>query len=608
MEKDGFFKKHEIGKTYKAIGLVFGDIGTSPIYTLTVIFLLLETTTANIIGILSLIVWTLTVVVTFEYVCLAMSLSKRNEGGTIVLMEILHPLLKSGRAIGFVSLLAYLGVCLLIGDGVITPAISILSAVEGVRFIPGCESITTIVLVCGAAVIAVILLFFQRKGTEKVAGTFAPIMVVWFSTLLITGIISFVQEPWIIKVVNPYYAIEFMYNNGFLAFFSLSEVILCATGGEALYADMGQLQRKPIIQAWYFVFISLFFNYLGQAVFMINNPKTENILFSMVYQQIPLLYIPFLILTIFATIIASQAMITGIFSVVYQAINIRVMPMMKVIYTSDKVKEQIYIGTVNWFLLIAVLGIMFMFQTSNNLAAAYGLAVSGAMVCAGFLMIFIFYLTKRWVKFFWVIGTTTFITIYFSATLLKIPYGGYWSLILTCFPLSIILLHTYGQKKLFRRMRPAVFSQFIKDYNKAYTEKNTIEGTALFLVRDSKIIPRFVVNTMFRNKIIYKENIFISIIRKDGPWGVHSRFRSDIAPGLKVFEIRIGYLEKEFIHDIIEKGGIKEDVIFYGVEDIVTKNIFWKAFAIIKKLTPAYVQFFRFPYGKLHGVVTRIEM
>jgi len=603
-----FKEKHDLNNTFKSLGLVFGDIGTSPIYTLTVIFLLLESTTDNILGILSLIIWTLTLIVTCKYVWLAMSLSKRGEGGTIVLMEILHPLLKSTRAIGFVSILAYVGACLLIGDGIITPAISILSAVEGIRFIPGFGEVSQMVLVVAAALIAFTLIMYQKRGTDNVAKTFAPVMFIWFISLLLSGFVYFIQAPGVIKVLNPYYALDFLYRNGFIAFFSLSEVILCATGGEALYADMGQLKRKPITQAWCFVFICLLFNYLGQAVYMIQHPEARNILFGMVFHQTKILYIPFLILSVFATIIASQAMITGIFSIVYQAINTRLMPMFKVEYTSDKVKEQIYISVVNWFLLIAVIFIMFLFQTSDKLAAAYGLAVTGAMTFAGIMMVMIFYLRRQYFRFVCTIIVTTVISIFLASTLLKIPSGGYWSLILTCIPLSLIFIYTLGQKRLFRRMKPYNSEKFLNNYNKAYSELNKLNGTALFLVRDYKIIPRFVANTMFKNGIIYEDNVFISIIRKSGSWGVHSRFRKDLAPGLRVFEIRIGYMEKEFIHDLIVKAGINEKVIFYGVEDILTKNIFWKIFAMIKKLTPPYVQFFKFPYGKLHGVVTRIEM
>jgi len=241
-----------------------------------------------------------------------------------------------------------------------------------------------------AAVIAITLFAFQRKGTEKVAGAFGPLMVLWFLSLAVSGVVSILQIPSVMMAVNPYYAFKFLYENGIAGFFVLSEVILCATGGEALYADMGHLGRKPIVRAWYFVFAALLLNYLGQGAFVIQHPDAKNVLFEMVFHQAKILYIPFLILSITATVIASQAMISGMFSIVYQGIQTRVMPMFKVNYTSPELRAQIYIGLVNWFLLASVLFIMYEFKESHRLAAAYGLAVTGTMTLTGIMMTGIF--------------------------------------------------------------------------------------------------------------------------------------------------------------------------------------------------------------------------
>jgi len=311
----------------KSFGLVFGDIGTSPIYTLTVIFALTRPTPDNVMGILSLVFWTMSILVSAEYAWLAMSLGRKGEGGTIVLKEILARLLKPGRQIAFVGFLSYVGVSLLLGDGVITPAISILSAVEGMILIPGLESLQQEALILIAAIIAVVLFIFQYKGTDKVAGMFGPIMVVWFSALTVSGLVSIVNHPELVKAVSPWYALKFFRDNGFAAFFVLSEVILCATGGEALYADMGHLGRKPIIRAWCIAFCALIINYFGQGAYVLSYGTEKNLLFGMVQGEAPVLYIPFLILTIMATIIASQAMISGVFSVIYQGITTRIMPL-----------------------------------------------------------------------------------------------------------------------------------------------------------------------------------------------------------------------------------------------------------------------------------------
>jgi KUP system potassium uptake protein len=304
----------------RSLGLVFGDIGTSPIYTLTVIFILTKPTEDNIMGVLSLIVWTLAILVTVEYSWLAMSLGQKGEGGTFVLRGIILPLLKTSRSMVFVTILTFVGVSLLIGDGVITPAISILSAVEGLILIPALKETRQTTLIIIAGIIAVVLFLFQKKGTEKVAGAFGPLMLLWFLTISISGIFSIFSNPQVLKAINPYYGLKFLYQNGITGFFVLSEVILCATGGEALYADMGHLGRKPIVKAWHFVFLALILNYLGQGAFVISNPGSSwNVLFSMVFSQSRLFYIPFLILSIVATVIASQALISGMFSIVYQA-------------------------------------------------------------------------------------------------------------------------------------------------------------------------------------------------------------------------------------------------------------------------------------------------
>ncbi len=600
--------KESVNGIIKSLGLVFGDIGTSPIYTLTVIFLLTKPTQAHVMGILSLIIWTLIVLVTVEYAWLAMSLGQKGEGGTIVLRELLVPMLKSGRQIAFVTLLSFIGISLLFGDGVITPAISILSAVEGLTLIPGLEGTSTTTLVLIAAIIAVILFTFQKKGTEKVAWTFGPLMVLWFLSIAVSGFISILDFPSVIQTINPYYAIKYLSENGIAGFFLLSQVILCATGGEALYADMGQLGKLPIVRAWYFVFFALVLNYLGQGAFLIQHPDAKNVLFEMVFHQAQILYIPFLIISILATIIASQAMISGMFSIVYQAITTRVLPMLKIDYTSSELMSQIYIDTVNWFLLISVLFVMFLFKQSEFLAEAYGLAVTGTMTLTGILMTWIFYLKKKKFKMIISLLVTIVNMAFLLSAMHKIPFGGYWSIVLALIPFSIILIYTSGQKKLSTDLKPKILEDFLKKYKELYNSKNKIEGTALFFARDIRKIPPYIVSTMFYNNIIYEDNVIVSINRLEDPYGVESSFRETPAQGLRIFEIRLGYMEVVDVEKILKASGINEKVIFYGVEDIVTENVIWKTYSTIKKLTPAFVQFYDLPAHKIHGVITRIEM
>ena len=603
-----FHRKPYIKGIIKSLGLVFGDIGTSPIYTLTVIFLLTEPTEAHLMGILSLIVWTLIILVSIEYAWLAMSLGKKGEGGTIVLKELLVPLLKSGRQGTFITLLSFVGVSLLIGDSVITPAISILSAVEGSLLIPGFESTRQDTLIVIAGIIATVLFVFQRKGTERVAAAFGPMMLLWFLSLAVSGIISIVHAPTVIKATNPCYAIKFLSENGIAGFFVLSEVILCATGGEALYADMGHLGRKPIIRAWYFVFVALLLNYLGQGAFLIKHPGAKNILFEMIFHQTSVLYVPFLILTILATVIASQAMISGMFSIIYQAINTHIMPMFKIDYTSPDLRSQVYIGFVNWFLLISVLFIMVEFKESHRLAAAYGLAVTGTMTLTGIMMTWIFYLKKKKMLSVFSLIVTFVDIVYLVANFYKIPHGGYWSLILAAIPFTMIVLYTKGQKRLYRTMDFMPLNEFLHKFTRVHATTERIKGTALFLLKDINEIPFYITQTMFFHGIIYEDNIFVSIIKRSDPFAVVGYFKEDIAEGLRVFEIQMGYMEVIDVEEILREAGIEEKAIFYGVEDIVTGNFFWKIFSIIKKLSPAFVQFYRLPSPKLHGIITRVEM
>ena len=593
----------------KSLGIVFGDIGTSPIYTLTVIFLTLAPTEENVIAVLSLVIWTLVTLVTVEYAWLATSLSKKGEGGTIVLREIMVPYLKGARSVAFITLLSFVGISLFIGDGIITPAISILSAVEGSLLIPVFSGLGRNSIVIIAAVIAILLFMVQKRGTERIAWIFGPIMLVWFAALALSGIVSIISSPSVLSAFNPYYGLSFLANNGLAGFIVLSEVTLCATGGEALYADMGHLGRMPIVKAWSAVFVVLVLNYLGQGAFILNHAgANSNILFEMILEQARFLYVPFLLLSIAATIIASQAMISGMFSLVYQGITTHIMPLFKVDFTSEEMRTQIYIGFVNWFLLICVIFVMFEFKESSNLAAAYGFAVTGTMSITGIMMTWIFLIGRSYVRASFAFLITVVAMIFFFANSFKIPHGGYWSIIAALFPFLLILIYTSGQKKLYRTLRPLNLDTFLVSYNQIYKGLAKISGTALFFSKAQEDIAPYIVHTMFKNNIIYEDNIIVSIVRTDESFGVKSHFRADLAPGLRVFEIESGYMEVVDVEAILKSVGINEKTIFYGIEEIATDNIIWKVFSLIKRTTPTFLQFYKLPPNKLHGVITRVEM
>ncbi|MCX7876971.1 MAG: KUP/HAK/KT family potassium transporter [Melioribacteraceae bacterium] len=611
MEK-GKTEQTKFGEIIKAMGLVFGDIGTSPIYTLTVIFLVTPPTVQNVFGVLSLVFWTMIILVSIEYTILAMSLSSKGEGGIVVLKEILSSYVKNGRSVTIIAYLSYIGVSLLMGDGVITPAISILSAVEGLQYIPGMGHIGVTEIVIITIIITIILFSVQSKGTDKVATSFGPIMVLWFSSLFLSGIISLSNNPKILFAISPHYAIDFMLHNGFTGFIVLSEVILCATGGEALYADMGHLGRKPIKTSWYFVFVALVINYFGQGAFVLSLSQNEvtklNVLFGMVKSQQQFLYIPFLILTLMATIIASQAMISAVFSLVYQGIRTHIFPLFRVSYTSSHLKSQIYINSVNWALMFAVIFMVLLFKESKNLAAAYGFAVTATMTLSTIFMIWIFSRQKEKLKLLLALFVIIININFLIAVFTKLPHGGYWSVVIGAIPFLTIYIWIKGNKTVFKSFRSLPIDTYIISYEQIYNSQNTLPGTALFFTKSLDMIPPYMVHSTIRGGIIYEQNVLISVITMDSPRGIQKLYVPEIAEGLSGLEIQVGYMERLDIPKILKETDIDAKVMFYGVDDIRAKKFYLKIFSLIKKVTPNFVQFLELPYHKLHGVLTRIEI
>lgn len=591
----------------QAMGLVFGDIGTSPIYTLTVIFLTIKVNFENVVSILSMIIWTLILIVTIQYTFLAMSQSKRGEGGTIVLDEVLRKLLKSGRAVAFYTVLTYLGTSLLMGDSVITPAISILSAVEGLKLIPPLHNLPLFAMVIITILIAVVLFASQKHGTEKISKVFGPVMLIWFIALGLSGFFSVLHCPGITAAFNPLHAIKFIYHHGLAGFFVLSEVILCATGAESLYADMGQIGRKPITEAWAFILVVLVANYLGQGAFILAHPDTPNALFSMIVSQARFLYAPFLLISVLATIIASQAMISGMYSIVYQGINTHIFPLLKVDYTSEKINSQIYISSVNWFLLCFVIVMVLFFKQSSKLASAYGFAVTGTFCITITLLSTIFFLRKKYFHFLLSLGIGCMDVLYLIASFSKIPTGAYWSIIIAMLPLSLILIYVNGQKSMHKAIHLMDKPVFMEKYDRAYKNTNKIEGTALFFARGIEKVPPYIVQTMFTNNILYTDNYFVQISKTGEAFGIKYQL-TNVAEGLNILKVDVGYMQTFKLENVLKKLKIEEKVIFYGVEDIETSNFIWHIFAIIKKVTPAFVSFYKMPSHKIHGVITKIKL
>lgn len=592
----------------KSLGLVFGDVGTSPIYTLPIIFLTIPVTPSNVLGVLSLVIWTLSLLVFGEYVILAMSLGKKGEGGTIVLRELLTPLLRNKRNVSIVTFFSIIGISLMFGDSVITPAISIISAVEGIQLIPSIDYLPAWIIVTISSIIAFLLFYVQKRGTDKISTLFGPIMLIWFMVLSVSGINSLLSNPALLAALNPLHALRFILEHKWNAFFILSSVTLCATGGEGLYADMGHLGRKPIQRASIFVFFALIATYIGQGAFLLQYPNTRSILYEMILYQADELYIPFLLLSLCATVIASQAMISGIFSVVYQGIVTNLLPPFKIDYTSDKMQSQIYIGLVNYCLCITVIFLIIKFQSTKNLSALYGLAVTGTMTITGLMMGTIFYRKKYLFKAFcsWMLAGLAFI--FFLSNTFKIPHGGYWSLLIACVPFSIISIYTRGQKKLDNLLIPTSLDEFVKKYHQCYDKTKKLPGSALFFTKYTNAIAPYIQQVIFNNGIVYDDIIIVSIITRDVPFGVICFFKENLASGIRIFEIHMGYMEIIDIESHLVNAGINPKVIFYGIENVVTKNPIWKIYSLIKRITPSRVTFYKLPAYKLHGVITVVEM
>ena len=309
-----------------------------------------------------------------------------------------------------------------------------------------------------------------------------------------------------------------------------------------------------------------------------------------------------------ASIIASQAMISGLFSVVYQGITTGIMPRLKVDYTSSRMHAQVYIGLINWALFSAVLFVMLKFKSSESLAAAYGLAASGTMVITSSIMTWIFFLRKHRLK--QMLGCMLFCinVLFFGSSLLKLSQGGYWSFIIAMIPFSVILVYYFGQKKMRGLLRSMPLRGFLESYKKLYATVDKIDGSGLFFVRSTASIPCYVAQTMIDNGIMYKDNILVSIIQRDTPYGILGFFKEQLADGLRVFEIHCGYMEVPNIDKILREAGIETKAIFFGMDEIITKNLLWRIFAIVKHLSPTFVRFHKLPANKIHGVVTLIHM
>jgi KUP system potassium uptake protein len=530
--------------TIAAIGIVYGDIGTSPLYTMKEVFSAehgIALNQANLLGVVSLIVWGLTIIVSLKYVTLILRADNRGEGGVMSLMALaLESVTAKSRWTTPLMLVGLAGAALFYGDGVITPAISVLSAIEGLEVAtpamkPYVVPLTVAVLVG--------LYLLQSKGTGGIGRWFGPVIIVWFAALAGMGVVNIAQRPDILAALNPWHAIDFLLRNRWLAFVSLGAVVLAFTGAEALYADMGHFGKRPIRLAWFMVvFPALALNYLGQGALLLARPEA---IANPFYAQLGAWSIyPLVALSTVATVIASQATISGTFSVTQQAIALGFLPRMRVLYTSQQEMGQIYIPVVNWLQLIVVILVVVGFGSSSGIASAYGIAVTATMMTTTVLTFFVIRYRWKYNLFLCWAATGFFLLIdvaFFSANTLKILHGGWFPLLLGGCMMTVMLTWKRGRALLFGSLqRHAIpLGDFLQSLFVAPPAR--VEGTAVFFRAEGDGVPHAMLHNLAHNKVLHERTLFLTVYNCDVP-RVPLAERVTVTPlGHQCFQVDVRY-------------------------------------------------------------------
>ena len=506
--------------TLGALGVVYGDIGTSPLYALKEVFATkhAEINVPDVLGVLSLVFWTLTIIVSLKYVALILRANNNGEGGTMALMALATQATKDRPRLRFsLIVMGILGAALFYGDGIITPAISVLSAVEGLEV--ATPAFKPYVVPITLAVIGLLYLV-QRRGTGAMGKLFGPITVLWFLTIAGWGVVWIAREPLVLQALNPWYAAEFGFRHGHTALLVLGAVFLAVTGAEALYADMGHFGKQPIRVAWFaLVFPALVLNYFGQGALLLLDPsKVDNPFFNMVPGWF--LY-PMVVLATLATVIASQATISGTFSVTKQAIQMGYLPRLSVIHTSVKEVGQIYIPAVNWLQFAAIVAAVLMFGSSSALATAYGIAVTATMVITTVMTFFV--IRYRWNLPWWLcIGASGFFLVielvFFSSNILKVFSGGWFTLLIAAAIFTLMMTWARGRELLSAKLREDAIE--LKPFLQAVLadEPMRAPGTAVFLSAEEDITPSALLHNLKHNNVLHESNLFVTVHTRDVPW------------------------------------------------------------------------------------------
>jgi KUP system potassium uptake protein len=502
-----------------AIGVVYGDIGTSPLYAIQATFTgphPLPVVEANILGVLSVMFWTIMLLVSFKYVTIILRADNNGEGGSMALLALVGELTKRHPKIKwFATALGVFAAALFFGDGMITPAISVLSAVEGLDLVSHQFRIyilpITVLILTG-------LFFIQKRGTGMVGMAFGPIMVLWFVSLAVFGIISIAQTPQVLSALNPAYAWQFLSADPWVSFLALGATVLVITGGEALYADMGHFGKFPIRFAWFsFVLPALVLNYFGQGALLLHDPQAIQNPFYLLAPAWAL--VPMVLLATAATVIASQAVISGAYSIANQSVQMGFLPRMEIRQTSDLAQGQIYVPFTNWTLYLAVVFLVLEFQSSNSLAAAYGIAVTGTMTITTMLIAFVMVLLWRW-PLLVAIPLIAILLIadmtYFAANALKIPQGGWFPLGVAVISFTVLTTWKRGRELLFAKIsEQSVPMQTILG---GIDDMPRVSGTAVFLTPESEGTPSALLHNLKHNHVLHERNVLLTVVVEDKPY------------------------------------------------------------------------------------------
>ncbi len=606
-----------------ALGIVYGDIGTSPLYAFREAFEhqhLDPTNEVNALGVVSIAFWALVIIISIKYLAIMMRADNHGEGGILALTAMIMPKGAGSRKISFAVALGIFGTALLYGDGLITPAISVLSAVEGVQ--EATTALDSFIIPIAVGILAVLFLV-QKRGTGGIGRVFGPIMVLWFATLAALGLNQVIQRPSVLKAVNPVYAYDFFAASPMTAFLTLGSIFLVVTGGEALYADMGHFGRRPIQISWYcFVLPALLLNYFGQAALILGNPEAVERPFFKLAPEWAI--VPLVVLATMATVIASQALISGAFSLTVQAVQLDYLPRVKIRHTSSDHRGQVYVPLVNWMLMIGCIGLVLTFQSSKNLAAAYGIAVTSTMAITTMLFYILAVNRWNWSKAKALAVTVPLLIIdlaFLGANIPKIPHGGWFPLLIAVGLLVQMMTWRKGRQlvaaRIHRGERP------IGEVLDEYAKVARVPGTAVFMFKDLGKAPPALVNNLKHNKVLHKCTLIVAVETAEVP-RVDASERAvvtKVEPGVFQILLRFGFTEEpnvvEALSMINERGlefDLEDSTFFLGHESIIAGKVpgmhplLEHLFVLLNRGADSAGRFFNLPNDKIFEVGSHVEI